>query len=76
MLWKLKSTKIPYILFDGYRAYMVEQNHVDAYNQNIANEKMWILIDSIAFPEGLPPEAAARRAGNVTWGGKLINFHD
>jgi hypothetical protein len=56
VLWKVKSTIVPYILFDGHQAYMVEQNHVDSYNQNIVNKKMWILIDSNASPKHIPDE--------------------
>ena len=55
VLWKIRSG-IPYILFDEQQAYKVNPDSVSIYSEWKANRKMWILVDSIAYPDGIPSE--------------------
>ena len=63
VLWKVEAG-FPYILFDERQAYMVNPNDVGAFCRREANRKMWILVDSVAYPDGIPDEL--RRLGGPT----------
>jgi hypothetical protein len=46
----------PYILLDDRKAYTVDMSGFSPLRRKGADQQMWILIDSQAFPDGIPPE--------------------
>jgi len=47
----------PYILLDDQKAYKVDVSDLALYElQKSENQQMWILIDTMAFPDRIPPE--------------------
>jgi hypothetical protein len=57
VLYKVSPGLGPYILFNEQKAYIVEAKDLgEAELHNSENKQMWILIDAMAFPNGIPPE--------------------
>jgi hypothetical protein len=58
VLYKVGPGQYPYILFDQQRAYVVDPKDVsgDDVLKRRGCGQMWILVDAIASPHGIPPE--------------------
>ena len=57
VLYKVERSLEPYILLDDQKAYKVRVSDLTIPElEKIENQHMWILIDSAAFPDGIPPE--------------------
>jgi len=53
----MESSWDPYILLDDQKAYKVDVSDLALYElQKSENQQMWILIDTMAFPDRIPPE--------------------
>ena len=57
VLFKIESCLDPYILLDDQKAYKVDVSDLTIPElQKSENQQMWILMDSMAFPDGIPTE--------------------
>jgi hypothetical protein len=53
----------PYILFDDKKVYTVEAEDLVFKMQLSRHQHMWVLIDALAFPDGIPAEFLPMRGG-------------
>ena len=52
----MESSWDPYILLDDQKAYKVDESDLVPELKERKDQQMWILIDSMAFPRGIPSE--------------------
>ena len=56
VLFKIENSLDPYILLDDQKAYKVDVRDLVPELKRGEDQQMWILIDSMAFPNGIPSE--------------------
>lgn len=64
VLLKIESAEDYYVLFSGGCVYLVPPSYlIQKVMKTDANKDLWVLVDSMAFEDGLPVELKRKKMG-------------